>query len=71
VALLDCFQPYFEYRMVCICGIPEITLEGMADDWRRLRDKVEALAPYGQPFQGHRFFRPAMTCEVAMCSPLL
>jgi hypothetical protein len=46
VALLDAFQPYFEYRMVCICGIPEITLEGTADDWRRLRDKVEALAAY-------------------------
>jgi hypothetical protein len=46
VALLDAFQPYFEYRVCCICGIPEITLEGTADDWRRLRDKVEALAPY-------------------------
>lgn len=46
VALLDTFQPYFEYRVMCICGIPEITLEGTTDDWRRLRDKVEALAPY-------------------------
>lgn len=46
VALLDTFQPYFEYRVACICGIPEVTLEGAADDWRRLRDKVEALAPY-------------------------
>jgi hypothetical protein len=46
VALLDCFQPYFEYRMVGVCGIPEITLEGTPDDWRRLREKVEALAPY-------------------------
>jgi hypothetical protein len=47
VALLDAFRPYFEYRMVCICGIPEVTLEGTADDWRRLREKVEHLAPYG------------------------
>jgi len=46
VALLDTFQPYFEYRVYCICGIPEITLEGTTDDWRRLRDKVEGLAPY-------------------------
>jgi hypothetical protein len=46
VALLDTFQPYFEYRVYCICGIPEITLEGTTDDWRRVRDKVEALAPY-------------------------
>jgi hypothetical protein len=46
VALLDAFQPYFEYLVRCICGIPEITLEGTPADWRRLRDKVEALAPY-------------------------
>jgi Domain of unknown function (DUF4419)/SMI1 / KNR4 family (SUKH-1) len=46
VALLDTFQPYFEYRVYCICGIPEITLEGATDDWQRLKDKVEALVPY-------------------------
>ena len=46
VALLDMFQPYFEYRMVGICGIPEVTLEGTTDDWRRLGEKVEHLAPY-------------------------
>lgn len=46
VALLDAFQPYFEYRVYCICGIPEITLEGTSDDWQRLRAKVEGLQPY-------------------------
>jgi hypothetical protein len=46
VALLDTFQPYFEYRVVCICGIPEITLEGTPDDWKRLRGKVEHLTAY-------------------------
>lgn len=46
VALLDAFQPYFEYRAYAACGIPEVTLEGTPGDWRRLRDKVEALAPY-------------------------
>jgi hypothetical protein len=46
VALLDTFQPYFEYRVGCICGIPEVTLEGAPDDWGRLRGKVEHLAAY-------------------------
>lgn len=46
VALLDTFQPYFEYLVVCICGIPEITLEGSADDWRRLHKKIEHLEPF-------------------------
>lgn len=45
VALLDMYQPYFEYEMRCICGIPEITLEGEADDWLKLCQKVELLAP--------------------------
>ncbi len=46
VALLDVFQSYFEYIMYCVCGIPEITLEGSPDDWMKLREKVEFLAPY-------------------------
>jgi hypothetical protein len=46
VALLDAFRPYFEYRVYCVCGIPEVTLEGTADDWRRLREKLEHVAPY-------------------------
>jgi hypothetical protein len=46
VALLDTFQPYFEYRVYCICGIPAVTLEGTPDDWRRLRQKVWSLLPY-------------------------
>lgn len=46
VVLLDAFQPYFEYRLVCICGIPEITLEGTTQDWQRLREKVDRLQPY-------------------------
>ncbi len=46
VALLDMFQPYFEFIMVGICGIPEITLEGTTDDWKLLREKAEHLAGF-------------------------
>ena len=46
VALLDMFQPYFEYEFIGICGIPEVTLEGTVADWQRLRAKVDHLAPY-------------------------
>jgi hypothetical protein len=47
VALLDVLQPYFSYNVVCICGIPSVTLEGSPEDWRKLREKVEFLAPFG------------------------
>ena len=46
VVLMDCFKQYFSYAMLCICGIPEITLEGTADDWTKLREKALQLAEY-------------------------
>lgn len=46
IVLMNCFQDYFNYRLVCICGIPEITLEGTVDDWCQLRDKAMALGQY-------------------------
>jgi Domain of unknown function (DUF4419) len=47
IALLDVFQSYFTYTVGCICGIPSVTLEGTPSDWRKLREKVELLAPFG------------------------
>ena len=46
IVLMDCFKQYFCYKMVCICGIPEITLEGTVDDWKLLREKALALREY-------------------------
>jgi hypothetical protein len=46
VTLLDTFSSYFELMFYCVCGIPEITLEGTEEDWRKLRAKVEHLAPF-------------------------
>jgi hypothetical protein len=46
VCLLEAFQPYFEYAVMCVCGIPEITLEGTPADWILLRQKVASLADY-------------------------
>lgn len=46
IALLDVFQSYFEYIMYCICGIPQITLEGSPQDWKMLNEKIELLASY-------------------------
>ena len=43
VALMDTFQPYFDYVLMCICGIPSVTLEGSPEDWSLLKSKVECL----------------------------
>jgi Domain of unknown function (DUF4419) len=47
VALMDTFSHYFTYSMVCVCGIPKITIEGTPEDWRRIRARVEVLATHG------------------------
>ncbi|EYF06958.1 DUF4419 domain-containing protein [Chondromyces apiculatus] len=44
VALLDVHAPYFEYALLCVCGIPEVTLLGSVEDWQRIRQRVEVLA---------------------------
>jgi hypothetical protein len=47
VALMDAFQCYFEYELMCGCGIPAINLTGAPDDWRDVRRRAAQLAGYG------------------------
>src|SRR6516165_3087661 len=47
VALMDAYQRYFRFFMMCVCGIPSITLEGTPSDWQRIRDRIELLATFG------------------------
>lgn len=46
VALMDAFQPYFEYEMLIGCGIPAITLLGTPDDWRSVRRRAAMLSEF-------------------------
>jgi hypothetical protein len=43
VALMDCFQGYFDYVFMCVCGIPSVILEGSTEDWILLKEQVAAL----------------------------
>jgi hypothetical protein len=47
VVLLEAFRSYFDYVVLCICGIPKITLEGTPADWKSLREKVDYLSEFG------------------------
>jgi hypothetical protein len=47
VVLMDAFQAYFEYEMMCGCGIPSITLLGTPDDWRSVRRRAAMLSEFG------------------------
>ncbi|MEU8216372.1 DUF4419 domain-containing protein [Micromonospora taraxaci] len=47
VALLDAYSPYFSLWLVCVCGIPSITLTGTVADWQKIRARVDAIAEFG------------------------
>ena len=44
--MMDAFKEYFEYYFSTLCGIPEITLEGTVDDWKKLQVKTLSLAQF-------------------------
>ncbi len=46
VVLFDALQSYFEYRLVTLCGIPEITLLGTPEDWLSIQKRVEMFAEF-------------------------
>lgn len=43
VVLMGAMKEYFDYEVHTLCGIPQVTLEGEAADWTKLRDKTETL----------------------------
>lgn len=47
IVLLDAYSPYFALWMVCVCGIPSITLTGTVKDWQKIRARVDSIAGFG------------------------
>lgn len=50
IVLLDVYSPYFSYWMMAVCGIPEITLLGTVEDWRRIRERLDVIAEFDLAF---------------------
>lgn len=46
IMIMSAMQHYFDYSIISICGIPDIYLEGSAEDWKRLIEKTNALRQY-------------------------
>ncbi|CAG8474065.1 7016_t:CDS:1 [Ambispora leptoticha] len=47
VILLDALKKYFSYKIMLLCGIPKVTLEGSLEDWTRIQEKVVKLRNLG------------------------
>jgi hypothetical protein len=47
ITIMNAMKSYFEFIILYIvCGIPEITLTGTPDDWRKILDKTKQLSRY-------------------------
>jgi len=46
ITLMDAMKSYFQYSVTTACGIPEITLEGTPEDWKKIEEKAKLLAQY-------------------------
>jgi hypothetical protein len=64
VVLLNAMQAFFHYEVHTSCGIPAITLEGTAEDWRSIARRVEGFARYGLDWWVERL-RPILEQFVA------
>ncbi|OBZ67751.1 hypothetical protein A0H81_12497 [Grifola frondosa] len=61
VLLMSTLKAYFEYGMVCMCGIPSVTLEGERDDWQKLLDRVDRFNEFGdEPKVWSAMLRPIL-----------
>lgn len=46
IVLFDAMQQYFDYSLMTLCGIPEITLLGSVEDWISIRTRAAVFAEF-------------------------
>lgn len=47
ITIMEAMEPYFEFVVIhIVCGIPEITLQGTPEDWRKVLSKAQELKKY-------------------------
>jgi len=49
ITVMTSLQEYFEYEMMCGCGIPGVVMKGTLQDWQNLKTKILALEKMLQP----------------------
>jgi hypothetical protein len=47
-SILEAMKQYFDYEVLCGCGLPSITLLGSRSDWKKLANRVDKLHKYGE-----------------------
>ncbi|KAL7784046.1 hypothetical protein V8C43DRAFT_171166 [Trichoderma afarasin] len=49
--MMGAMKKYFEYNLMCGCGLPSVTLLGTRHDWEMLASRVNKLNKYGDECQ--------------------
>lgn len=48
ITLMETVKSFFEYKVMSfVCGIPDITLLGTPEDWRKIREKASRFSEFG------------------------
>lgn len=47
VIFMASMKKYFDYKMMLLCGIPNVTILGCKEDWLDIRSRLEKLKEYG------------------------
>jgi hypothetical protein len=47
IVMMKAMEPYFDYSLESLCGIPEFILEGTCEDWKRVRERTRGFSMYG------------------------
>ncbi|HSX33396.1 MAG TPA: DUF4419 domain-containing protein [Candidatus Saccharimonadales bacterium] len=53
VAFMDAVSPYYKFTVETLCHIPQVRLEGTAEDWQRLYDGVDELGKHIDRLSGY------------------
>ncbi|KAF8071714.1 hypothetical protein FPV67DRAFT_892725 [Lyophyllum atratum] len=47
ILIMSTLKSYFDYRVMIMCGIPSITLEGTQADWQSIHDRIDKISEFG------------------------
>jgi len=67
IALMSSMKQYFSYCMMTCCGIPEITLEGVAQDWQDLYNRTKQLGEFMLPEFSKKMVDMLASCVEKNC----
>jgi len=59
---MSTLKQYFRYIMMCLCGIPSLTIQGTQSDWQSILDRLDKIPEFGdEPAEWTPMLRAILT----------